>query len=241
MDLGNQEANKLYARWLPAYVKRAAEVEGAIGDLFTKAFEQEKPGDLTKNQGVTTSLEYLKEQRKIFPHAIILFLYSSRYDQKTMDELLDQETVKAALPDDLTPREIFERKAARLDKNFTLFTLLADSLAYHYVLALMGGDDRPDLPLVWELPVKDEKETGYSPHAMWWINFQYACEVSRAIVDYGGFTDPHSNELIYIRGHQHLSRKLLWLDQDLNLFFPDNPDESWAPDEIGKVLNSLQP
>jgi len=240
MDLGNEEANEIYARWQPAYIKRAAEVERAIGELFMKAFDQEKPGALTKNQGVTTSLEFLKEQRNIFPHDIVLFLYSSRYDQKAMVELLDHETVKAALSDDLTPGEIFERKAARLDKNFRLFTLLVDSLAQHYVLALMGGYGRPNFPLVWELPVENTVEAGYSTDIMWWINFQYACELSRAIVDYGGFTRPHFDELTYIRGHEHLNRKLLWLDQDLNLQFPDNLDESWPPDEIAKVLNSLR-
>jgi hypothetical protein len=53
------------------------------------------------------------------------------------------------------------------------------------VYALLQGRHGVDLPLVWDVPVPDEESTGIPAHAMWWVNFQYLCEVATGIVAYG--------------------------------------------------------
>jgi hypothetical protein len=239
-DDADKATDEIFERWLTGYVPRAEVVERDLGALFQEAMCHEVPGAITANQGVTTSLHFLRERRETLPHPILLFIYSSQFDLQLADELLDPAAVKAAIPEGLTAQEVFDRKAEKLERVFKAFVLSADVAAQHYVAALMASGKAPELPLVWQVPAEDEAKTGFPSNAMWWTTFQFLCEVARAIVIYGGFTRHLFDELQYVRGTPHLRGRVLWLDQDMNLFFPDRLDEQWSVKDLRALLEKVE-
>lgn len=240
MEQGGDETDRIYERWLPDYTQRAQGVERELATLLGEAFGSERPGALLKNQGVTTSLQFLRKRRNAFPHPIVLFIYSSRFDRQVSEQLLDPAVTKAALPEGVTAQNLFDHKAEKLDGVFKAFVLCADVIAHHFVAALRSSGEGPRLPLVWEVPSEDEQKTGFSRDAMWWVNFQYLCEVARAVVAYGGLTQHLFAELSYIRRKRHLNKRLLWLDLNLNLFFPDRVEEQWPLQELPVLLERIE-
>jgi len=234
-DDGVQE---IMNRWRPAYVERASALEADLAQLFQDAITKETPGDLTKHGGVSSSLTYLRSRAKEREDQLVLFLYSGHFDPEVASDLLNPD--KPYRVGDPTPREIFEHKISRLQEVFEPFVLLTDTLAGHFVAALMQGRHGSDLPLIWDVPTYDEAETGYSPHALWWTSFQYLCEISTAIFAYGGYSREFRHELNYVVGRPHLKRRLLWLDQDLNMYFPDDDTVTWPGNEVAEALAEAQ-
>lgn len=228
-----------HARWRADYVVRAEPVQRDLGALFQRAVTREVLAEISTIRRKTASIRYLRRQRPRFPHRLVLFTYSSRFDAKAADELLDPEVTRAALPPGLTAQGLFERKAARLEEAFTTLVRVADG-AGHYTAALLARCRWAELPLVWEVPVEDPEKTGYPRDAMWWLSFQYLCEMARAIVAFGGITPLMFNELCHIRGNPRLRRKLLWLDGDLNLLVPERDEEQWPLRQLPVVLQKIE-
>lgn len=228
-----------YRQWLPGYVEAARDVQIRLSELFQDAIAREKPGDIYANQGVTTSLDFLRDAAADFPHPLILFLYSNRFDPEVERAVTEASGTTPELPDGLTPAEILRRKVEVFPDLFKAFAMITNSLTAHFVCALMSEDQNPGLPLVWEVPVADERETGYSADALWYVSFQYLCEVARCIVAYGGMSRPFYDELDYIAGRAHLRERLYWLDQEGRLFSPQNEARTWSMAEIGDLLDEL--
>jgi len=238
MTINIQETQAIVDRWRPEYVERAAHVESELTQLFQEAVTTEEPHDLLEHGGVSKSLPYIAMRSEEFEHRIVLFLYSEQFDDKFAGTILSpDEPYRAGDP---TPRAVFERKVARLGKIFEPFVLLTDSLTRHYVAALMQGRHGSELPLIWDVPTPAEEETGVSDFAMWWTSFQYLCEISKAIFAYGGFSQEFSNELAYVCGKTHLRRRLLWLTQDLDMYFPDNDTVTWPATDMATVLAEIE-
>ena len=240
MENVSENQDEIFKRWLPGYQARADKVAAALGELFQAAM---KLSEYNKNDSalhLSKSLEFLKEQRDGFPYRVLYFVYSSQFDKAVESQVLDSEEKKALLSKELTPEEILNRKASRLELAFKSLALTADVVANHYTAALSAHEGLLKLPLVWDVPAEDESKTGYSPDLMWQMTFRFLCEISHAIIAYGGFSPSFFDELGYIRNERHLSSRLLWLDQDLQLFFPDKDDETWCLTEIATVLGSIE-
>jgi hypothetical protein len=229
----------LDAAWLADYGRRAHVVEHELAMMFQKALAREVPAEIDMIRRKTASILYLRRRRRTFAHRIVLFTYSSRFDSAVADRLLDPQTVKAALPEGLSAQAMFERKSANLEMAFRTLVRIADTGAQHHVAALMSREAGSGLPLVWDVPAQDPAETGFPRDAMWWLTFQYLCEISSAIVAYGGFTQLMIDELSHIHGNPRLGRKLLWLDGNLNLFFPRNDEQHWPLDRLPELLTKI--
>jgi hypothetical protein len=234
-----EDTDQVYERWERDYIPRAEAVGDDVAALCQRAFDPERLESAEPGTLIDQAVQFVREQRQTFPHTIILFIYASRYDPVVAGELLDPAVTQATLPEGVTQEAIFGRKAAKLDQVFKAFALIADQTAHHYVAALMAGTDVPQLPLVWEVPTPDEATTGYPRDLMWWSTFRCLCELAQAIVAYGGLTEALFDELSYIRQTPHLKKRLLWLDVDANLFFPDRDDEQWPLVELPAVLQRI--
>lgn len=230
----DDQVQEIMSRWRTGYVARASVLETELAALFQEALLKEAPGDMTKHGEVSSSLTYLSSRATKRRDQLVIFLYSGNFDPEVARELVNPD--QPYRRGDPTPREIFEHKVSRLDTVFEPFVLMTDTFAKHYVAALMQGRRGSDLPLIWDVPTPDESETGYSSHAMWWTNFQYLCEISSAIFAYGGFTREFRDELTYIIGKPHLKRRLLWLDQDLQMYFADDDTVTWPADKVADAL-----
>ena len=72
------------------------------------------------------------------------------------------------------------------------------------------------------------------------MNFRFLCEISQAIIAYGGYTQSFFDEIVYIRNRPDLNKRTLWLDQDMLLYFPDDMEKTWGLDQIAEVLEGLK-
>jgi hypothetical protein len=231
---------EIFERWLPDYRGRAEAVSAALSELFQQAMKHWVSDDSGKKLIVSKSREFLKAKRAELPYRILFFIYSSQFDEDVEARILDSEESRAGLSGDLTPQEILARKASLLESNFKALTLGADALAGCYTVALSANESLRELPLVWEVPAEDETKTGFPSDYMWQMTFRFLCEVAHAIVAYGGYSAAFFDELAYIRNEPDLAKRLLWLDQDRRLFFPDRDEETWPLTEIGEVLQKLE-
>ena len=228
--------SELFERWLPAYREGADAVAADLGHLFQEAMTYWDYDQSSQSLGITRSREFLKGKRAEFPHRIVLFLYSSQFDEGVEGEILGSDESRAEVSGSLTPREILSRKAQLLEPNFKQLVHDAHVLADHYTVALSANERLRTIPLVWETPAEAESKTGFSPDYMWQAPFYFLCEISRAIVAYGGYSKSFRNEITYVRGEPDLSARLLWLDQNGELFFPDRQEETWPLSEIANVI-----
>jgi len=235
------ESNNLVdERWRSDYAQRAQAVGYDLAALFQSAFDPERLRGVRGKQIVSKAVQFVRKQRKAFPHPIVLFIYSSRFDAEVAKDLLDPEVTKAALPEGVTEKHLFDDKAKNLERVFEAVTYCADQSAHHFVAAMMEAGEVPQLPLVWQVPKPDEAATGFPSEMMWWATFQCLCEVSRAIVAYGGLTRALFTELSYIRQTPRLEKRLVWLDVNLNLFFPDRVEEQWPLRELPTVIEKMR-
>ena len=231
--------SQAFERWLPTYRDGADAVAAALGQLFQEAMTHWTFDESGKNLDITGSREFLKRKRSDFPHRILFFLYSSQFDEDVEASVLDSDEKRAEVSDSLTPREILSRKAQLLEPNFKQLVHDAHVLADHYTVALSANERLRTIPLVWETPAEAESKTGSSPDDMWHTPFYFLCEISRAIVAYGGYSAAFWDEFTFIRREPHLSTRLLWLDQNGELFLPDRQEETWPLSEIANVLNKV--
>jgi hypothetical protein len=240
MEILNNNQDEMIERWLSDYQARSERVAAALGELFQEAYKLSEFNKDDNTLHISKPREFLKEQRNGFPYSILYFVYSSQFDEAVESRILDSEDKKAILSNDLTPKEILARKASRLELAFKSLAHKADVVVNHYTVALSAHEGLREFPLVWEVPAEDESKTGFSPNLMWQMTFRFLCEISHAIIAYGGYSSSFFDELTYIRNETYLSNRLLWLDQDLRLYFPEKVDETWPLSEIGAVLNSIE-
>lgn len=227
--------------WLAAYAERATVVERELGAMFQKALTREVPAEIGTFRHTTASIRYLQRRRRTFPHRIVLLVYSSRFDPAFAADTLDAQKLTGSTIDGLPVHEAFARKSAVLAPSLHALIRAADQGAGHYVAALMSGPESPGLPLIWDVPAHDEAKTGFPRDAMWWLTFQYLCEISRAIVAYVGLTPLMLEELRHIRQNRRLARRLVCLDGKLNLYFPDDAeDRQWPLDQLPAVLQRIE-
>jgi hypothetical protein len=213
-------------------------LEAELAQLFQSAMAKEAHGDLIKHGGVSSSLDYLRSVAREHDYKLVLFLYSGHFDPEVARELVNVD--KPYREGDPTPREIFEHKVSRIPVVFEPFVLMTDTLAGYYVAALMQGHHGAGLPLIWDVPVHDQATTGYSSFALWWTTFQYLCEIAAAIFTYGGFSREYRNEQNYVFSKPHLVRRLLWLDQDLRTYFPDDETVTWSATDVAKAIEAAK-
>lgn len=231
----NDEA---FERWLPTYRESADPVAVALGDLFQQAMSHwvSETTDTGTSINITASREFLRERRAQFPHRILFFTYSSQFDESVEAEILDSPESRAPFSGSLTPKEILSRKATLLKPNFKQLVHDAHVLAGHYTVALSADEGLLQLPLVWQVPAEEEGKTGFHQDDMWHMTFLFLCEISQAIVAYGGYSGAFFDELTYIQREPRLSARLLWLDQNGRLCFPERDEEAWPLTEIASVL-----
>ena len=215
------------AAWLHGYRQRSQAVAGDLGALFQRALAREVPDEIGTFRRDTASIRFLRRQRGRLAHRVLLFVYASRFDPAFADQVL---------PAGSGARPLFERKSAGLDAAFATLVRTADTTAGHYVAALMASPRWNHLPLVWHVPAEDPATTGFPRDAMWWLTFQYLCEISRAIVAYAGVTPLMLEELRHIHANRRLSRRLLLLDGDGRLYFADRDETTWPLAELPRLL-----
>ena len=227
--------------WLAAYAERAAVVERELGAMFQKALTREVPEEIGTFRRTTASIRYLQRRRRTFPHRIVLLVYSSRFDPAFAADTLDAQHLADARIDGLPAHEAFARKSAALAPALHALVRAADLGAGHYVAALMSEPESVRLPLIWDVPAEDEAKAGFPRDAMWWLTFQYLCEIARMIVAYVGLTPLMLEELRHIRQNRRLARRLVCLDGKLNLYFPDDAeDRQWPLDQLPAVLQRIE-
>jgi hypothetical protein len=227
-------------RWLADYRPRADIVRAELSALLLAAQQRWQYDDATSHLDILPSRLFLREQRAVFPHPIVLFLYSSQFDGDVEAEVLDSDALRVPFAHGPSPEEILSRKAAMLEGNFRALALCADLQAGHYTVALSSNEKLHELPLVWEVPTLDEGETGVPHDAMWQTTFVFLCEMAHAIVAYGGYSSHFFDELTYINRDPHLRPRLLWMDQERQLMFPDDVERgverAWP---IGAIEEAL--
>jgi len=236
----SENQSEVFERWLLDYQARTDTVAAALGELFQAATKLSVFDKADNSLKISKSREFLKEQRSEFPFRILFFIYSSQFDEAVESRILDSEEIKESLPEDLTPEDILTRKASRLEQSFKSLVCAADKLASHYTVALSANESLLEIPLVWEVPAEDESKTGFPSDYMWQMNFRFLCDISHAIIAYGGYSSAFFEELTYIRNEPYLSSRLLWLDQNRRLFFPDKDDETWPLTDIAEVLGRIE-
>jgi hypothetical protein len=123
------------------------------------------------------------------------------------EQILRSDESRAEVSGSLTPREILSRKAQLLEPNFKQLVHDAHVLADHYTVALSANERLRTIPLVWPVPAEAESRTGFSPDHMWQATFYFLCEISRAIVAYGGYSAAFWDEFTFIRREPDLSRR----------------------------------
>lgn len=231
--------SEAFERWLPTYRDGADAVAADLSRLFQEALTYWDFDQSSQTLDITRSREFLKGKRAGFPHRILFFLYSSQFDEVIESSILDSDEKRAEAAGSLTPREILSRKARLLEPNFKQLVHDGFTLAGHYTVALSANERLHSIPLVWQVPAEPESKTGFGPDHMWHATFYFLCEISRAIVAYGGYSTAFWDEFTYIRREPDLSARLLWLDQNGELFFPDREQETWPSSEIAKVLDTI--
>lgn len=239
MPTDSEDQAEVLERWLEDYGGRADEAAAALGDLFRAAKKHWVFDEADNSLKISASREYLREQRAELPFRVLFFLYSSQFDKVVESQILDSAETRATLPQDLTPQQILDRKASLLESNFKALARSADVRAGHYTVALSANESLRELPLVWEVPVEDESKTGFPADYMWQMTFRFLCEISHALIAYGGYSAAFFEELIYIRNEPELSSRLLWLDQERRLYFPENDEETWPLTDIAEVLGKI--
>jgi hypothetical protein len=228
------------ADWLADYLERSRQVAGDLGTLFQQALVREKPDEIGVFRRKTASLRYLQQRRRTFPHRIVLFAYASRFDPDFARRTLGARLVERATIDGLPAGAALERKSAELVPALWALAHSADIGAGHYAAALMSGPEWQHWPLVWDVPSEDEARTGFPRDAMWWLTFQYLCEIAHAIVAYVGVTPLMLEELRHIRQNPRLARRLVSLDGDLKLYFADDPGHGqWPLDQLALLLQQI--
>lgn len=240
MEAEPENQAEVFERWLSDYRVRTDTVAEALGELFQAAMKLSVFDKTNNSLKISKCREFLKEKRAEFPFPILFFIYSSQFDEAVESQIVDSEEIQATLSEDLTPEEILTRKASGLEPNFKALTLGADMLAGHYTVALSANESLRKMPLVWEVPAEDESKTGFSSDYMWQMNFCFLCEISHVIIAYGGYSSAFFEELTYIRKEPDLSSRLLWLDQNRRLFFPDKDEETWPLTDIAEVLGRIE-
>jgi hypothetical protein len=231
--------SEVFERWLPTYSERADTVAAALGELFQEAMTHWVFDKAGKSIDITKSREFLRQKRVEFPHRILFFTYSSQFDEAVESKILYSDAGRPQLSDSLTPREILSRKADLLEPNFKQLLHDAHVLADHYTVALSANERLRKLPLVWEVPAEAESETGFPPDYMWHATFYFLCEISQAIIAYGGYSSAFYDEFTYIQKEPALRARFLWLDQNGELFFPDRDQQTWPLSEIANVLSKI--
>ena len=231
--------SEAFERWLPTYRDGADAVAADLGRLFQEALTYCDLDQSSQTLNIVRARKFLKGKRAEFPHRIVLFLYSSQFDEVVEGQILGSDESRAEVSGSLTPREILSRKAQLLEPNFRQLLHDAHDLADHYTVALSANERLRTIPLVWETPAEAESKAGSSPDDMWHTPFYFLCEISRAIVAYGGYSAAFWEEFSFIRREPHLLARLLWLDQDGELFFPDRQQDSWPLCEIANVLTKV--
>lgn len=244
MEFEDKTQQEKFDYWLEDYLQRSQDAAGALGDIFMKAMELSLSHGQDNVMHKNKSLEFLKAKREEFPFKIIYFLYSSRFDKTVESEVFDTEDKRAAFDADynseITPEQLMQRKVSLLDRAFNALSLMADVISGHYTVVLSDHQMLRKFPLAWEFETEEESQTGFSADLMWQTNFQYLCELADAIVAYGGVSSSFLDELTYISNRPDLDKRLLWLDQDLKLCFPKDPDTSWGLNEIDTVLKKIE-
>lgn len=247
MQFEDSKQQEKYGLWLNNYLERSDEVTTQLGQFFHTALSlMEKTDDNALD--FSKCLDYIKTHRDEFPYRLIYVLYSSRFDKEFEKDIIDTPEKREAFMEEywsnsetgLTPEELMQRKVELLDEAFQRLSLTADVLAGHYTVMLSDHPELQKYPLVWDLPLEDEAVTGYSPDLFWQMNFRFLCEISQAIIAYGGYTKSFFDEIVYIRNRPDLDERTLWLDQDMRLYFPDNMEKTWGLDQIAEVLESLK-
>lgn len=226
--------------WLAGYRERAAPVAAALSDLFQQAMTHWAKDESGTSIEITKSREFLRKKRSEFPHRILLFTYSSQFDKAVESQILDTEESRAPFAESLQPIDILSRKAALLEPNFKRFIHHAHVEGDYYTAALSANTRLCQLPLVWTVPAEDEAKTGFRSDYMWQTTFIFLCEISQAIVAYGGFSPAFWDELQFIRRDRSLVDRLLWLDQNGQLFFAERDQETWPVSDIAKVVQRIR-
>src|SRR4030095_8737874 len=131
--------SELFERWLPTYREGADAVAADLGHLFQEAMTYWDYDQSSQSLVFARSLEFLKGKRAEFPHRIVLFLYSSQFDEGVEGEILGSESW-AEVSGSLTLREILSRKAQLLEPNFKQLVHDAQVLAGHYTVALSANE-----------------------------------------------------------------------------------------------------
>jgi hypothetical protein len=229
-----------FESWLPAYREGAVPVAAALGDVFQQALTRGVTDEPGTSIEIAQSREFLRTKRSEFPHRILFFIYSSQFDNVVESEIIDTEERRAAFADSLQPVQILSRKLALLEPNFKQLIYHAHIEADCYTVALSANTRLCELPLVWTVPAEDEAKTGFPSDRMWHTTFMFLCEISEAIIAYGGFSSSFFDELQFIRRDRALVGRLLWLDQNGELFFPDRDQETWRARDIAKVLHRIE-
>lgn len=231
--------SEAFERWLPTYRERADTVAAALGALFQEAMTHWVSDESGTGLDITRSRQFLKEKRPRFPHRILFFTYSSQFDEAVESEILDSDEKRAGFSESPTPRQILSRKAELLEPNFKQLIHDADVRVGHYTVALSANERLRELPLVWQVPAEPESKTGFPSDYMWHATFYFLCEISHAIIAYGGYSPAFWNEFAYIQNEPDLAARLLWLDQNGALFFPEREQETWPLSEIAKALDKI--
>lgn len=228
------------AAWLDGYLRRSQPVARDLGTLFQRALLREVPAEIGRFRRDTASIRFLRRQRRRFAHRVLLFVYASRFDADFAGGLVDERTAAQVLPAGTSARQLFERKSAGLDEAFAALVYTADVAAGHQVAALMSGPRWAPLPLVWQVPAEDERATGFARDAMWWLTFEYLCEICRAIVAYAGLTPLMHEELRHIRANPRLHRRLLLMDGEHRLYFAGRDERTWPLAELPDLLARIE-
>lgn len=223
---------------LEEYKPRAERVNSELNQLFEKAMSH-GTDSLDLFEMMAPSLEFLRRKRKALPYRIVLFLYASQFDPEVRRGMIDGSEPEQS-PGDPSPVQVLTRKVELLDSAF--FGLLSEIAARpdHYVAALMKEPDKLEIPLIWRTPEIRYEEDGNPKDVAWVHPLAFLCEISSAIVTYGGFSRGFILEKGYLDQNQHLGKRAVWMYQDLTLRRMGEEDgRIWHLSEIETLLDDL--
>ena len=77
MDFGNDKANRIWEKFLPNYKMNAKIVQQDLAQLLSDADRQaEIHASSSRSLNVKAAIDYIREQRNVFPYRLIYFIYS---------------------------------------------------------------------------------------------------------------------------------------------------------------------
>lgn len=235
MDPLAEEQQDIINKWFPEYKIRAEKVERSAGNIISEAFQAED--SLFEAQQMTeSSLRVIRRKRSDLP-PLILFIYSASFDPNIYYELINKKMSKKRKS---VWEQRFRNKAAQVRHAIKLFAFASDVLTQHYTASLMAPEDSEKLPLVWELPQIHLEQEGIHPDATWWMSFMLLCELCESICAYGGFSKRFQDELNYILGHPKLSNKMFWLEENMYIHFPSDPENNIPICDLPIVLERVK-